>query len=1056
MVERLPGADRGVAFAQTGSGTLHEVGRIKNPPTQAIEKKNWPAPLMVDTEHNLGITLGYVPVRPTGCAQPSFGHCLMFVMYDLATLAQLDAMDVKTVSFPAPDKIESWAVDEVRTQIYVLAKSGGEAACGVGVTATLLLFVDYTVAGGTPKFVPKSATSPLHVRTLPCAGPSTKFDAGWIHTDRESGKALLYVTGSYGYDLHRSTVYSLGVDTRDDAGQSILVRQYDLDKIFDPDPLVVASALDWQVDLRSAGCGRRNVFFVGRARNSVFTYCHDGRGTASNSLTGQQGYVVHIPLARDDDGIDRPITIDGADPVPDPLEPSGKGVANAAIRRIPALSGFARPFLDPVSGRVLLLTNDGVNGSAIWVMDPFEERFIGVMTAGEKPQNNNAKNGAGFDARNGRAYIFSPKGFIVGPVRPDPPLAGTLHRVLDQPGDLLAYPLTVGGVTPLAIAPKLRRIFVPLQGQGYVVLEDTIPDPPTGRDEDPDRLTTQTAEEADKTAVTMSGAGQASGAHTVLVGGAPRIVNGLDPACSTPMLGDPAQPSNPFNQLDGIIHGGQSGSPGFTERKLLDGQCLADQALSRGHRDFVLGSTSVDVGTSAGVGAEGQGVAFGTSDRADDRDVRNAGECYRPSAQFATAAAYDHLTQGNGDAEPLFDVAFGDGGLYDQMCSGPQEGIRNNDHGATPDPSTGVAGRDGEGFPAPRASCTETSAPTDERSVASVDGTETALFASRAECDGHLILAHATSESAGLNLPTPADAPVSVGSTSSSVISWKSPEDGTVTIAAAEAHDIQIGPLEIGTVRSVTRVSARGVAGSNHADLHRQWCDIVMAGQAIHEGCLDPSDPQIRTLVDTVNQALQRVQLSVPEASVQKTPLGYQAVVTKDRGVRAADQTVNNDDSFTVPALQVTIYNDNTEGPSRVVLQLAGVHAEARYGIVVLPAVTVPRFDRTTTVRGARSAPVDRRPPGQGVVAARPGTPATYEDVVEAIPSSSTEVAPNADERPFVQLMRRPIDALRTALEWLVNNPREFALLFVMWSILAFPIYLVVRRRSFERDLLES
>lgn len=1085
------------AGAESDQEALREIGRIENPPSQsgysalvgANVQRDWPAPLIVDTDKNLGFAPGKVFKNDPGFADceptsPGGSSCQVLAMYDLESLQLLDFVSLGAAETLFTDRL---AIDEHNTRIFKMhdEEAGTPSSCSQGVILSYYEYEQVGGAGGSP-----GVFGPNQSVTLPCTrGVDVLFDAASIHRDPARDRTKLYVTGTYQYDESvRNQARLLGApDTRDNDGAPLLVRQYDLDKVFSGDPDVVADSLDWQIDLRYAGCGRKNVNFVGRSGDSVFSYCHDTSGISGDRTPiGIQGYVVRIPLGANDMPVTRQtadllpaesLPQDGADDVqesmppegriPDPFDPGARGYMNAAVRRIPALPGFARPFLDPVSGRILLLTNDRTNGAAVWVMDPFAERFIGVMATGNDPAKTSAKNGAGFDPRNGRAYLFGPQGLIVGPGRQDPPLTLARHEVLDDPDDLLAFPLLGRGATPLAVVPELGRVIVPLQGQGWVVLEDTTADPPPQDREDLDRLTTQVPEEEGRTAANTLGSARASGAHVVVTGGLPRVINGADPACTAPRLGDPQNPQDPFHTVDDLVHGEDElgagfTSPGLTERHALGGKCLGDQVLSAGDRDFELASTRAEAGTAIGVSADGQGLAFGSGDHATDRDVRNAGECLRPSAHTGSRGAFDYATQGNEDAEPLYEDGIepfvtGDEGAYAQTCGTPQNHARERDGGASPDPTTGVNGRDGQGFPVPRANCTESSdTPVDDAAVARSDDLEAGVFHSHVECDAAQILSRATSQSAGLSLPTPGPV-VTVGAATSSTLTWKSPSEGTVTVAEAAVEDVHIGPLEIGTARSYAKASAHGRQGTNHTELRREWCDVVVAGQPLQvaegpegQGCVDPDRDDVRALVDELNQGLQRVRVSVPTAQMTATPLGYQAIVTKHPAVRAADETVNNDDSFTVPALQVTIYNDNSEGRNRVVAQLAGVHTEARYGIVVLPDFAVPQFGDPGTFAWQPSTYVEAID-AAAFVAARPPR---FGLVVQNA-RGELAVSEGTPERPLLSGPGGVLGALGDTFRWLMSNPREFLLLFSLFSILGIPVYQIIRRRSFERALLE-
>jgi hypothetical protein len=182
-----------------------------------------------------------------------------------------------------------------------------------------------------------------------------------IYEDRTADppRRKLYLYGTFTWETNRS-LFALGLEDND--GQPLVIQQIDLAKL---DAGAGAAALDWQFDLRYAGCGRIVVPFVQRVGRSVFSYCSDSRPALAYSGTlSDQGYVVRIPL----DEHDQP-TVSGDSRIPDPYDPAAPAATNFVVRRTPALAGTVVPFADPVAGTILLLTNDQANGNATWVFD---------------------------------------------------------------------------------------------------------------------------------------------------------------------------------------------------------------------------------------------------------------------------------------------------------------------------------------------------------------------------------------------------------------------------------------------------------------------------------------------------------------------------------------------------------------------------------------------------------------------------------------------------------------------------------------------------------------
>jgi hypothetical protein len=282
--------------------------------------------------------------------------------------------------------------------------------------------------------------------------------------------------------------------------------------------------------------------------------------------------------------------------------------------------------------------------------------------------------------------------------------------------------------------------------------------------------------------------------------------------------------------------------------------------------------------------------------------------------------------------------------------------------------------------------------------------------------------ATADAASAGFAFPALEGSTISVARMTSSIKSARTAR-GQETIVEAVAHGVEIGPLQIGEVRTTATTRAKGRTGTAAAEIVRRWCRVQLAGEPPIEDCIDPTSPESQALIDQVNQTLGRVRISVPEVLMEATDGGYQAVVTKHPDVRAADIAVNDDESHTVPGLQLVIYDDGAEGRNRLVLQLAGVHAESRYGIQAIPDLIPTIFERLP------------------------------HDLGRVVPRTDAKPTDDSSDNWLKRIMRQPRKAIRHAVRLLLNNPREFALLFLLLAILATPLYLTIRRRMFELEV---
>ncbi|HVM41693.1 MAG TPA: hypothetical protein VM618_13040, partial [Acidimicrobiia bacterium] len=860
--------------------------------------------MIVDPVNNLGFALGQ---------KRNQSNQFRLVMFDLVGLRQVGEMPISGL---ASDDIFTFAVDpETRRLIYASRPSFAPTTAVCGDTPVALVpkgtflnvvTYDFDAAAG-------QGAMQLHQPGLPipCAGrKAMQFNTMSFY--EVDGKKKLLATGTYSdesYHYGHPTDFNL----HDNLGQSLIIRQFDADELFarqgtlTPDP----GSLEWEVDLRTVGCGRIDVHLVQRVGDSVISLCSDTRPVASYAV-GEQGYVVRIPLGADHRPIPRGGTASG-----DPANPTNDAfIANPTVRRTPSLAGKVFPFLDPGSGRLQLLTANNANGNAVWVFDPTDERFLGVMTGGVVGQTA-AKTAAGFDRDNGRAYLLTNRGILAASVRPSPLPGGQLYPVVDGEYDdagNLVNPENVSSLA-IAVAPKLRRLFVPVVDKGYVVVEDHSADPPALPPVDPDEFTNQIEEREGETEVNASGAAIASGVNIIGSGGVPRIANQLDPLCHSP---HPAWETNV--------------APNFREQLLFNGKCLADQLATPGNRNVVIAGSKASAASGADATASSNGLAFAETDHATNRDVKELGDCgygYMERLQQPFVWMSQQDTDPSNDHTPQSPRGQ-DGGFCGQVQGGLAQALgddlRNGTHGGT---GTGS----GAGFPFPGAECSDFGG---EPGGASAPGQSPkgAAVAANVACDSASGTASAAASAAPLAVPSPADPLVSVGKTWTDIATTRT-DLGQVTVATAVAQGVRIGPLSIGEVRSLATSRAKGRTGTAAVDFERRWCGIsltealgavpdagvstpavpgvpggpptspadpVFEAGLLTNDCIDPdTDPLARQLVDELNQAVGKVRVSIPDVRADATDGGYQAVVTKHPDVRAADQAVNDDDSHTVP-----------------------------------------------------------------------------------------------------------------------------------------------------------
>jgi hypothetical protein len=182
--------------------------------------------------------------------------------------------------------------------------------------------------------------------------------------------------------------------------------------------------------------------------------------------------------------------------------------------------------------------------------------------------------------------------------------------------------------------------------------------------------------------------------------------------------------------------------------------------------------------------------------------------------------------------------------------------------------------------------------------------------------------------------------PLTVAASSTTATSRKDPTLGAVTEIVSEARGVEamlpgLGGFSIGRVRAVARSQAHGRPGTARATYERRIQDVRVLDASGREvfACASCRPEQV---ADVINGRLgAKLRVDVPPAEVLATPRGAFAGVRKTYRDYWGGLVQNNDDSYDLPALQVTLNND-TASKSRLVVQLAGVQASSIYGISLL------------------------------------------------------------------------------------------------------------------------
>jgi hypothetical protein len=301
---------------------------------------------------------------------------------------------------------------------------------------------------------------------------------------------------------------------------------------------------------------------------------------------------------------------------------------------------------------------------------------------------------------------------------------------------------------------------------------------------------------------------------------------------------------------------------------------------------------------------------------------------------------------------------------------------------------------------------------------------EMAVSGSAVQCNAEGAITTVSSSSPGVQLGG-----LSIGTTTTDATLTRDARGSVATITSI-ARNVAVelvdgSSLRIGSVASSTTVSAHGRSGTAAALAPRTAIENVVVtrpGQESQELCSQQCD--LGELARTINSAFTSLlRVDFPTPDVLASPGGYQAVVRRDNAEHVEDIFLNGQpvDRVDVPAVVLTLSSDSKQ-PSRLLVEFAGVHADARYGIYstgdALDLGPMAPLSPSGFLGGIVPIPVDHT-----VVKYSPGT-------------VTTKTARGAIRR-IVETVARAIKLLTT------GDPRR---LFVLWTMLLLPIYLAARR----------
>lgn len=279
---------------------------------------------------------------------------------------------------------------------------------------------------------------------------------------------------------------------------------------------------------------------------------------------------------------------------------------------------------------------------------------------------------------------------------------------------------------------------------------------------------------------------------------------------------------------------------------------------------------------------------------------------------------------------------------------------------------------------------------------------------------------------------------VTAASTSSTATILEDATAGVRTQVTAEAHDVVAlgGALRIAQIVTTAQAHAHGRPGTAGTTFSRDVEGVSLNGTSLCTGTCD-----LDVVASEINAAYSgRVEISfpTPDAGLAKgSPGGYLALVRISDGDHL-DGVLNSSqpaDRVEVPGMVITLPIDASR-PSRTVISLAGVEAEARYGIY----------------------PLSQFLADQSAGVAPSGSPATFPATGSLLPigSGAPFAAIASQVTPLAPVASQPAATLSSILgwhgwQWALAHPGEFLRMLAVWLVFLLPVYLSARRWSLLR-----
>ncbi len=279
---------------------------------------------------------------------------------------------------------------------------------------------------------------------------------------------------------------------------------------------------------------------------------------------------------------------------------------------------------------------------------------------------------------------------------------------------------------------------------------------------------------------------------------------------------------------------------------------------------------------------------------------------------------------------------------------------------------------------------------------------------------------------------------VTVGALSTSATLLEDANAGTAVSVTSVARDVSIagGALRIASVVTTATAHAHGRPGTAGTTFSRSVEGVVLDGTTL---CDSPCDLDVvSSQVESAFGGRLRIDFPSPDAGyAHGSPGGYQALVRLPESEHLEDVLLSDQPANRAEVAGMVIeWELDTARPSRTLVMLAGVEAEAHYGIYPLDQFTA---DQSAGL--VPSAPDVTLPPSDG------GT---------ALTTVTGSAAPTAASPSRSTAAATPISALPSLLDWhgwqwALTHPAELLRLAAIWAVFLVPIYLAARRWSLLR-----